>query len=564
MAGLNIVIRQLMKEKRDVILSILFGFIAGIAAVGLFTASGYLISQAALGVPITALTVIIAIVKLLGFTRALSRYSERYFSHRATFTMLSHIRVQFFEKLQSLTPSRVQRFRTGDLLSRFVSDVESLQNFFLRIFYPPIVLVLIFLSTVLFTLYFSFWIALLLVIGLLLSTVILPALFAKVRQTTEQPVQEKRSDLSAQATELLFGYQDLKIHQKLADQGEAFNTANDELIQAQTKERKHELWNQVLDGWVGLLMAWAVLAVGGWLIVSGQMDGVWLAMFMLLTLTVFENTQPMAAFPQYFLENKKAANRIFFNENEAVNEPIQPLGDAGAIDISFRGVDFTYPNEPRATLKNVSLSIPSDSKTAVIGASGSGKSTLLQLILKLEEASVGEVYINSQAVSQITPESLWQQTNTVMQDQQFFTGTIRDNLLSDASDEQLTYALKRARLTDFSLTDEVYEKGDNLSGGEKQRLAIARLFLRDTNLWLLDEPTSSLDQVTAREVMTEILRDAENDTLVIVSHNLKGLENMDHIIVMDHGEVVEQGTFDELMARKGYFYQLKEIEKDTL
>ncbi|MDV2582766.1 thiol reductant ABC exporter subunit CydC [Alkalibacillus haloalkaliphilus] len=564
MAGLNIVIRQLMKEKRDVVLSIFFGFIAGIAAVGLFTASGYLISQAALGVPITALTVVIAIVKLLGFTRALSRYSERYFSHRATFTMLSHIRVQFFEKLQNLTPSKVQRFRTGDLLSRFVSDVESLQNFFLRIFYPPIVIVLIFLSTVLFTLYFSFWIALLLVVGLLLSTVVLPALFAKVRQSTEQPVQEKRSDLSAQATELLFGYQDLKIHQKLDDQSEAFNTANDELIQAQTKERKHELWNQVLDGWVGLLMAWAVLAVGGWLIASGQMDGVWLAMFMLLTLTVFENTQPMAAFPQYFLENKKAANRIFFNENEVVNEPTQPLGDAGAIDISFRGVDFTYPNEPRATLKNVNLSIPAGSKVAVVGASGSGKSTLLQLILKLEEASDGEVYINSQTVSQMTPESLWQQTNTVMQDQQFFAGTIRDNLLSDASDEQLTYALKRARLTRFSLADEVYEKGDNLSGGEKQRLAIARLFLRDTNLWLLDEPTSSLDQVTAREVMTEIILDAENDTVVIVSHNLRGLSEMDQIIVMDHGEVVEQGTFDGLMAQKGYFYQLKEIEKDTL
>ncbi|MDQ0353059.1 ATP-binding cassette subfamily C protein CydC [Alkalibacillus filiformis] len=564
MTGLNIVIKQLMKEKRDVVLSILFGFIAGIAAVGLFTASGYLISQAALGVPITALTVVIAIVKLLGFTRALSRYSERYFSHRATFTMLSHIRVQFFEKLQNLTPSKVQHFRTGDLLSRFVSDVESLQNFFLRIFYPPIVLVLIFLSTVSFTLYFSFWIALLLVVGLLLSTVVLPALFAKMRQTTEQPVQEKRSDLSAQATELLFGYQDLKIHQKLSDQGEAFNTANDELIQAQTKERKHELLNQVLDGWVGLLMAWAVLAVGGWLIATGQMDGVWLAMFMLLTLTVFENTQPMAAFPQYFLENKKAANRIFFNEDEVVSEPTQPLGDAGAVDISFRGVDFTYQDEPRLTLKNVNLSIPSDSKTAVVGASGSGKSTLLQLILKLEEASGGEVYINSQGISQVTPESLWQQTNTVMQDQQFFAGTIRDNLLSDVNDEQLTYALKRARLTDFSLTDEVYEKGDNLSGGEKQRLAIARLFLRDANLWLLDEPTSSLDQVTAQEVMNEIMRDAEGGTVVIVSHNLRGLDEMDQIIVMDHGEVVEQGTFDELMRQKGYFYQLKEIERDTL
>ncbi|GAA0454423.1 thiol reductant ABC exporter subunit CydC [Alkalibacillus silvisoli] len=563
MIGLSIVMKQLMQEKRDVLLSIFFGFIAGIAAVGLFTASGYLISQAALGVPIYALTVVIAIVKLLGFTRALARYSERYFSHRATFTMMSHVRVQFFEKLQHLSPARIQRFRSGDLLSRAVSNVDSLQNFFLRIFYPPIVLMLIFLSTILFTLYFSIWIAILLVLGLLLSTIVLPVLFAKLAQTNEQSVHEHESQLSSQATELLFGFQDLKIHQQLNQKLDEFKESNEDYIDTQAKDRKHELINQVFDGWVGLLMAWAVLAVGGWLIANGQMEGVWLAMFMLLTLTVFENTAPMAAFPQHFNENKQAANRVFFKQDQTT-KPSQPLGDAGAMEVSFWNVHFTYPEEQLETLHDINLSIPASQKTAIVGASGSGKSTLLQLILKLEEPNDGQLFINSGRISEVEPESLWKQTNTILQDQHFFAGTIRDNLLSDANDEQLTYALKRARLEQFSLNDAVYEQGDNLSGGEKQRLAIARTFLRDANLWLLDEATSSLDHITAKEVMNEIFKDASNDTLILVSHNLQGLEQMDQIIVMDSGEVVEEGTFDELMEQKSFFYQLKQIENDTL
>src|SRR5690625_3415277 len=148
MKELKAVTRLVFKEKRDIFLSIMLGIVAGLATVGLFSASGYLISKAALETPLYALILVISAVKLLGFIRALSRYAERYFSHRATFTILSNMRVAFFEKLELAVPGIFQQYQSGDLLSRVVGDVERLQNYFLRVFYPPIVMAIVFLSTI--------------------------------------------------------------------------------------------------------------------------------------------------------------------------------------------------------------------------------------------------------------------------------------------------------------------------------------------------------------------------------------------------------------------------------
>uniref|UniRef100_UPI003017D348 ABC transporter transmembrane domain-containing protein n=1 Tax=Oceanobacillus massiliensis TaxID=1465765 RepID=UPI003017D348 len=182
MKGLGTVIKVLLKEKKDIILSIICGFIAGIAAVGLFSSSGYLISKAALAPPIYTLMVLVAIVKLLGIVSALSRYGERYFSHRGTFTMLGNLRVNFYERLEPLAPAIFQRYRSGDLLARITGDVETLQNYFLRVFYPPIVIVLVFLVTIFMTAFFSIQAAMIILLGFLLTTFIIPAFFGLRQQ----------------------------------------------------------------------------------------------------------------------------------------------------------------------------------------------------------------------------------------------------------------------------------------------------------------------------------------------------------------------------------------------
>lgn len=192
MKDLATVVKLVVLERKDIFLSVFFGYLAGIAAVGLFASSGYLISRAALIPPLYALTVLIAILKLFGFTRAISRYAERYFSHRATFSILSHLRVSFYKKLEPLAPQIFQKYRSGDLLSRIVGDVESLQNFFLRVYYPPIVLVIVFLSTIVFTTFYSAALAVVLLAGLLLTGFVVPVLFAVRQKRINTQVREQR------------------------------------------------------------------------------------------------------------------------------------------------------------------------------------------------------------------------------------------------------------------------------------------------------------------------------------------------------------------------------------
>ena len=575
MKDLAIIMKLMMIEKKDILLSILFGFIAGIAGVGLFSASGYLISKAALLPPLHALIIVTSTVKLLGFTRALSRYAERLFSHRATFTMLSNLRVSFFEKLEPLAPSIFQKYRSGDLLARIVGDVESLQNFFLRVFYPPIVLVMVFLSTILFTTFFSIYIAIIIFIGLLFTILIVPALFAYRQIEIDNQVREGRGALSTEVAEFLHGFRDLKIYQKLDEKEQKLLDASDVYIEEQTKENVNLLYSESANSFVALFVTWLVLGVGAYLVVNDQLAGIFLAMLVMTSLTVFEDVGPMAAFPIYLQDNKYAATRLFSvveiedgnSVNDVLEEPMNQLSPLTAPAIQMQDVIFTFPNEWRKTLNNVSIKIEAGTKTAIVGPSGSGKSTLLQLLLKINSPQQGTILLNDMSIQEVQQESIWKTANVVLQENHFFHGTIRDNLLiedDEMTDQQIESVLEKVQLMDFSLTDQVFERGENLSGGEKQRLAIARAILKDGPLWVFDEPTSSIDALTERTIYEYLFDHAKDDTFLLVSHRLTGLEKMDQIIVMDQGRVIETGTFSELMQKQGYLYEMKKLESSLI
>lgn len=571
MRSLTGVIKILFLEKKDVALSVLFGFIAGITAVGLFSASGYLIAKAALTTPLYVLMIVVSIVKLLGIISAASRYGERYFSHRATFTMLSNIRVSFYKRLEPLAPAIFHRFRSGDLLARIVGDVETLQNFFLRVFYPPIVLLLVFFATVLFTSFFSVHVAIILLLGYLLTTFVVPALFMVRQQKMNNNMREKRGLLSTEATELLYGFRDLKIYQQLDQKEAELESVSRTYIEEQGKNNIHQLFSESVNTFVSLFISWAVLAVGGYLTAEGELDGLFLTMLVMISLTVFDNTAPMAAFSDHYTDSRQAAERLeaVVDEEESLvtgKNKGKPKTYPTAPTIELKDIRFTYPGEERPALEHISLRFPAGTKTAIVGPSGSGKSTVMQLLLKIYSQDAGEILINGEPVDGILEESIWQHTNVVLQANHFFYGTIRDNILlakDDAEDQQLRSVLEKVQLSSMSLDDPVLEKGENLSGGEKQRLAIARAMLKNAPIWLLDEPTSSLDALTEKKVYQFLFEQAEEDTVVLVSHRLTGMEKMDQIIVMEDGQVKEQGAYEELMERKGYFYKMKQIEENV-
>ncbi|WP_010650275.1 thiol reductant ABC exporter subunit CydC [Oceanobacillus massiliensis] len=571
MKGLGTVIKVLLKEKKDIILSIICGFIAGIAAVGLFSSSGYLISKAALAPPIYTLMVLVAIVKLLGIVSALSRYGERYFSHRGTFTMLGNLRVNFYERLEPLAPAIFQRYRSGDLLARIIGDVETLQNYFLRVFYPPIVIVLVFLVTIFMTAFFSIQAAMIILLGLLLTTFIIPAFFGLRQQKVDRMVRDSRGKLSTDVTEFLYGFRELKIYQQLSKKEAELSDSANHYMDEQEKERIHNLFSESVNTFASLLVSVIVLAAGSYLVTIGQLDGIFLAMLVMISLTVFENTTAMAVYPSHLQDSRQAAARlaaVVSKQHQAVplETGMEALQVEAAPSIRMSEVSFSYPGGSRDTVTNLSFSLPAGSKTAIVGPSGSGKSTIMQLLLKFYPAESGDISFSGQSIAGVSQECIWQNSNVILQSNHFFYGTIRENLAlakEGIHDGEMEEVLLKVQLDHFNLDSPVLEKGENLSGGEKQRLAMARVLLKKAPLWLLDEPTSSIDAITERELYNQLFEAAKDDTLVLVSHRLTGLERMDQIIVMERGMVIETGTYEELMHKRGYFYRMKEIEQSV-
>lgn len=566
MNELKHVLKLTLIEKKDVSIAIFFGFLAGIASVALMGSSGYLISKAALTSQMTTLVVMAACLKLFGFASALSRYGERLYSHRATFTMLSHLRVSFFERLTPLAPGIFGEYRSGDLLSRIVGDVESLQNFLLRVFYPPVVLSIVFLSTIFFSSFFSIGIALVMLIGMLLTVIAVPALFSVRKRKTDGQVRAKRGSLAVEATEFLYGFRDLKIHQQLGKKEQLLKKDADQYNEGQRKEGLEENLAQSINSLVALLVSFFVLGVGAYFVAAGEMEGLYLAMLVMISIAAFENVAPMAAFPAYFEESRKAAVRL----EEIVAAPVASQGKEklpdGPLELNMKEVSFSYPGEKALAVDGVSLRLSPGTKTAIVGPSGSGKSTLMQLLLNVFPVDQGQLSIGGKPVETLDQEAIWQEMNIVLQENHFFFGTIRSNLLianPAASDEEMERALAKVQLELFPLEMKVEEKGQNLSGGQKQRLAIARALLKGKSLWFLDEPLSSVDSVTGRAIYEELFQQGHKDTFVIISHDLVGLEKMDQIVVMENGRIVEIGSYTELMKKHSYFYQLKQIENSV-
>lgn len=569
MNELRAVMKDMMVEKRDIYLSVLFGFLAGITAVALFASSGYLISKAALLPPIYTLSLMIAFLKIMGFARAFGRYLERLYSHRATFTMLSQLRVHFYEKLEPLAPAIFQKYKSGDLLSRVVGDIDRLQNFFLRVYYPPIVLGFIFLATIFFTVFYSVTVAILLLVGLFVTGFLLPAWFAFKQRRIETRLREERGALSSEVTEFLYGFMDLKLYQQLGTKKEELEQASSRYIDEQEKEGKMATYHQSMNSMVTLLVSWLVIAFGAYLVSNNELDGVFLAMLIMISLTVFENAVPMALVPAHFEDSRRAAKRLHevVQDKPEIDKPTKSLPTNKPFSLAMKSVSFAFPEEKRSSLQDIDLHIPAGSKTAIVGASGSGKSTLFQLLLKFHHPTSGMVLYDEIPQDAYSQEDIWSRTNVVQQENHYFYGSLRDNLLiakEEATDEELRGVLEYVHMQHFDLDQTILEKGDNLSGGEKQRLAIARALLKNERLWLLDEPTSSLDAVTEQAVLEHVFRQAQDDTLLLISHRLVGLEHMDQIIVFDQGEIVESGSYQELMKHEGYFYRMKQIEKEVL
>lgn len=549
-------IQMIWEDKKDVLLAMTAGTISGLTAVALFAQSGFLISKAALMPPFYIILILTAFLKLFGVAKSTSKYAERFISHRVTFRFMSAVRMRFFKKLVSRV-NLLHSYKSGDLLNRITSDVDLLQHFFLRVVYPPFIALFVFLATILFTMWFSPWIALILMIGFIMTSTVVPAIF--IYQKSTSTVQIKNA-LTNEATEYLYGYRDLQLHDQLVAKEQALQNISLDYSRLKKLEMNREqsahFWNQ----FVSLVTAFFVLTVGAYFVSVGALDGLYLAMLVLIALTVFESAIPLAMLPSHYKNAQEATTRLDGITAVAASHQKVPLASNKPLNITCENVSYSYEGTLHSAVLHINCTISAGEKVAIVGPSGSGKSTLFQLLIHELQPISGDIFVNNLPIRSINEQDLWARMSIQLQHNHFFSGTIRENLLlakPSATDEELQQVLDEVFITK-PLSAIVYEKGCNLSGGEKQRLAFARVLLKNSELWLLDEPFTSVDPQTEAHLFNTLLTKGTNKTIVLITHKLTGLAKMDRIFVMDHGTLTESGTFEELLAKRELFYTMYE------
>ncbi|MBD3289824.1 ATP-binding cassette domain-containing protein, partial [candidate division KSB1 bacterium] len=268
------------------------------------------------------------------------------------------------------------------------------------------------------------------------------------------------------------------------------------------------------------------------------------------------------------------ANRLF--DTLDIEPAITDSPDAKSIDdlqghVQFEHVDFSYqPGHP--ILRDILFEVPPGKKVAIVGPSGAGKSTLAMLLMRLYKADSGDIKIDGRSVADIKMHSVLSQTGVILQDTFLFGGTIRDNIRyadPKASDEQIEEAAKAAGLHDDIINmpqgyDTDVAEGASLSGGQKQRVAIARALLKNPKFLILDEATSSLDVTTEWAVMQTLRENFADVTTLIISHRLNTIVDADEIIVIDKGSIIEQGTHEQLLKKRGFYNMLYQQQSDIL
>ena len=557
-----------------VALSVLLGVATIASGIGLMGASAYLIAYAAFQPSIAVLQVAIVGVRFFGISRAVLRYLERLVSHSVNFRHLARLRVWFYSQIEPLAPAHLQKTRSADLLARAVADIETLENFYVRAIAPPLAALFVMAGMGWFVGRFDLRLALVLVSALLVGGLGLPVLAYFLGKAPGAAVVMRRTGLQAVLLDTIQGMPDLLAYGQTDAYLSRIWAAGNTLGRAQ--------WRLGVAG--ALANALSILLVGltlaGVLLISiplvgTRIDAITLAVLALVPLAAFEAVNPLPQAAQQLESSFQAARRLF--DPTAVAQPagLSSLASPAPHTAGLRihGLTFAYPGEPDPALVNFCLDLPPGKHVALIGPSGAGKTTLISLLLRFWDVWQGEIELDGQDIRRYAPEDVRRQMAVVAQLPYLFAGTLRQNLLlarPDADQADLDRAARGAQLEDLlarlpqGLDTWIGESGLQLSGGERQRVNIARALLRDSPLLILDEPAANLDAANERRILETVRRAGQGRSVIFITHRLAGLEDLDEILVLQAGRVIERGRHHELLAAGGVYARLWQIHQEVI
>lgn len=568
------IIPYLKQYYRSILLAIFFGALTVIAASMLTFTSGYLISRTS-EQPENILLVYVAVVlvRTFGISRAVTHYIERLIGHNAVLKILSQMRVRLYGMLEPQALFLRSRFQTGDLLGTLADDIEHLQDVYIRTIFPTFVSLFLFVAAVfslsLFDWRFAFWMALCL--GMLVFVYPLLSLYLLRKRQIEQ--KKKRSILYQTLTDAMFGLTDWII----SGQKQRFFTQFTEKSRENNHiDRKIRQWNQSRAFQLQIISGFILICVGIWagkMALAGEIAPTYIAAFTLVTLPIVEGLIPIShaieRIPTYHesLKRLESIDKYVQNHKELDMDKAIPI--ARKADLTIENVSFRYDKESSDALQEISLSIPHGKKIAILGKSGAGKSTLIQLLLGAITPSTGEVHLNGHQPAEYG-ENIYGMISVLNQKPYLFATSVRNNIRlgnQAATNEEVENVVKQVQLDTYieslprGVHTQMEETGQRFSGGERQRIALARVLLKNTPLVILDEPTIGLDPQTEKQLVETIFTTLADKTVIWVTHHLMGIEKMDEIIFLDQGKIVMHGSHEQLLAENERYRKLYKLDR---
>jgi ATP-binding cassette subfamily C protein CydC len=533
-----------------IILSLLTAF----ASIALLTLSGWFISASALAGLVAIDGNVLAFnfmlpaaqIRALAITRTLGRYGERLVTHEATFRVLAGIRSWFFQQLIPLVPGRLSVLRSGDLLSRMTADIDALDSLYLRLLAPAIVATIGVTAVTVFLAFYAPVISLTTGLMLVVASGVVPWVFSRLGRSGAEKIVVLAANFRIRQVDIMQGFTDLIANQAYVRFSHFLQQFSDLMLNTHRQNNRLSAISSAITFLLAQITVLLALVLGAILFKESLLSGTDLALVIFCVLAAFELVTPLPVALQMLTKLQKAARRIRQVTEMSPTAPrhIQVEVLPERYDLQLNNVSFRYPDQQNWVLKNISLAIPQGSKIAIVGVSGSGKTTLLHLLMRYYDPDEGNVLITEHNLKQLDTDQLMTCFGVLSQRSQLFAASIKQNLLiakPKALATELDAAIQAAGLDKFisylpeGLDTWVGESGVKVSGGEARRIALARLYLKNAPVLILDEPTEGLDSDTERDVFKALANFARDKTVIMVTHREAGLGLVDVVYSMEQG-----------------------------
>ena len=570
--------RRVIELTKGIKCSILFKALLGVAVSGTYVAQavllgkivGQLYSKEELSVVIQSILYISAIIA----SRLILIYYNSVYGKKIIGKVKNILRRRIYDKLLKLGPAFLDDERTGKLGSTMVSGVDYLEGY-LTLYIPQILVCVIACGAMLIYVFSLHYVLGIISTAALIAVLISPVAFGKILSESSNAHWTAYRNLTAEILDGIQGITTAKAYNAQERLGKLLKEKMRTLFSETMRNLKVNLAEIGISNFASGIGTSFTLAVAAVLTSAHIIPVSSLLILLFMTNEVFRPANELAAYFHQGFMGITSMGGIFalLDEEEKIKDEGTKTIDiksADGFEIKYKNIEFAYSEKKNTVFKNLNFTVAKNEKLAVAGESGSGKTTIVNLLLRFYEPTSGSIYINGTDIKDLTLKSLRSLITVVSQETYLFNGTIKENLLhanEDADEEKLIDACKAANIHSFiqSLPDgyntKVGERGLNFSGGQRQRIAIARAVLKNSPIVVLDEATSSVDTENENEIKQSLNHLLRNRTSITIAHRLNTIENSDRILVLHRGEIVEEGSYKELILKDGYYKKLVEAQQ---